>query len=109
MQSTPQHASQIATLTLYVLAEKPDLVASLREEVQASVAAHGWTGAALDGMCKLDSLLRETIRFYGGNLGERARAIAAFALFLSVFLSFFRESLHGRRCLQVTVLLLPAQ
>ena len=40
--------------------------------MQASVAAHGWTGAALDGMCRLDSLLRETIRFYGGNLGERA-------------------------------------
>ncbi|KAM5541311.1 hypothetical protein V8D89_004865 [Ganoderma adspersum] len=60
--------SSIATHALYVLAEKPDLVTSLREEVQTSVSAHGWTGAALDNMYQLDSLLRETIRYYRGSL-----------------------------------------
>ena len=53
---------------IYHLAEKPDLLVPLREEVEACIAADGWTAAALGKMRKLDSVLRETLRHHGPNL-----------------------------------------
>ena len=50
---------------LYHVAEKPDLLQSLREEVQATTSEDGWTLNAIKNMWKLDSLLRETLRYHG--------------------------------------------
>ncbi|PIL30244.1 cytochrome P450 [Ganoderma sinense ZZ0214-1] len=54
-------SSNIMAHALYRLAENPDLVGALREEVQACISDDGWTGTALGRMWKLDSLLRETM------------------------------------------------
>ena len=56
---------QTLTYALYHLAEKPEFIAALREEIETSIAADGWTGAAMGNMWKLDSLLRETLRYHG--------------------------------------------
>ena len=61
-------ASQTLSHALYHLAEKPELVAALREEIETAIAADGWTAPALGKMWKLDSLLRETLRYYGVSL-----------------------------------------
>ena len=61
----PGGFSQTATHALYHLAEHPELVAPLRDEIETCIAADGWTGTALGNMWKLDSLLREILRFYG--------------------------------------------
>ena len=68
---------------IYHLAEKPDLLVPLREEVEACIAADGWTAAALGKMRKLDSVLRETLRHNGIALG-------AYALHLSGSRARFR-------------------
>ena len=58
---------------IYHLAEKPDLLVPLREEIETCIAADGWTAAALGKMRKLDSLLRETLRHTGLSLRTHAR------------------------------------
>jgi cytochrome P450 len=47
---------------LYHLAADPEYASVLREEVNAVVAEHGWTKAAIDRMYKIDSFLRESLR-----------------------------------------------
>ncbi|PIL30234.1 cytochrome P450 [Ganoderma sinense ZZ0214-1] len=65
---------QTATHALTRLAEHPELLAPLRDEIEKSIAAEGgWTHAALANMWKLDSLLRETLRFHGIGLLEMGR------------------------------------
>ncbi|KAM5541334.1 hypothetical protein V8D89_004888 [Ganoderma adspersum] len=60
------HTSAITiTHVLYHVAEKPDLLQYLREEVQATTSEDGWTLNAIKNMWKLDSLLRETLRYHG--------------------------------------------
>ena len=59
---------QTITYVLYYLAEKPEFLALLREEIQTSISADGWTGAAMGNMWKLDSILRETLRYHGVGL-----------------------------------------
>ena len=59
---------QTITYVLYYLAEKPEFLALLREEIQTSISADGWTGAAMGNMWKLDSILRETLRYHGVSL-----------------------------------------
>ncbi|KAI1786994.1 cytochrome P450 [Ganoderma leucocontextum] len=61
-------SSNTITHVLYHLAEKPDLLKPLREEIQASISADGWTSAAMGKMWKLDSILRETLRYHGVGL-----------------------------------------
>ena len=56
---------------IYHLAEKPHLLTPLREEIEATIAADGWTATALGKMRKLDSILRETLRYNGLALGAR--------------------------------------
>ena len=40
-------------------------MSTLREEIEAIVAANGWTKASIGKMWKLDSLMRESQRFNG--------------------------------------------
>ncbi|PIL30289.1 cytochrome P450 [Ganoderma sinense ZZ0214-1] len=59
---------------LYHLAEKPEIVGSLRDEIEAAISADGWTGPiALGKMWKLDSFLREILRFHGVGLYSMGR------------------------------------
>ena len=57
---------------IYHLAEQPDPLVPLREELEACLVADGWTAAALGKMRKLDSILRETLRHNGIALGADA-------------------------------------
>lgn len=65
---------QMITQALYELAEKPELLTPLREEIQANISADppGWTSTALAQMWMLDSILRETLRHHGMALRKPA-------------------------------------
>ena len=54
---------------LFHLAERPDLILSLREEIEAAIDVDGWTTSSFSQMWKLDSILRESQRFNGFTLG----------------------------------------
>ncbi|KAI0060666.1 cytochrome P450 [Artomyces pyxidatus] len=59
--------SMSLTHALYHLADNPEYVQPLRDEVEAVVGAIGWTKAAMGKMRKLDSFLRECQRVHGIN------------------------------------------
>ena len=67
---------QTLTHVLYHLAEEPDLLVPLREEIEANVSADGWTAATLGKMWKLDSILREVLRHHGIGLGMHPDSLA---------------------------------
>ena len=50
---------------LYHLASRPEFLVPLREEVEWVVAKDGWSKASMQKMRKVDSFLRETLRFRG--------------------------------------------
>jgi hypothetical protein len=50
---------------LYRLLAHPEYLEPLREEVNAVIKEEGWTKAGVDKMYKMDSFLRETLRFDG--------------------------------------------
>lgn len=58
------------TQALYHLAQSPEYVAPLREELKATVLEEGWTKSAMSKCAKLDSFLRESQRFNGASAGE---------------------------------------
>ena len=57
------------TSALFYLAGNPQYVQPLREEVEAIVEAEGWSKAALAGMHKVDSFLKESQRVGGSDFG----------------------------------------
>jgi cytochrome P450 len=58
---------------LYELAAHPEIVQPLRKEVETAVEEAGWTKEGISRMRKLDSFLRETLRFsgFGGFVNGR--------------------------------------
>ena len=64
------------THVLYDLAARPEYLQPLREEIEAVIATDGWTKAGMGKMWKLDSLLRETLRYYGLALCEHFPPLA---------------------------------
>ncbi|KAI8990628.1 cytochrome P450 [Trametes punicea] len=58
--------SNSVTYALYHLAERPDFVQALREEIEPIIRGEGWTKNAMDRMWKLDSFLKESQRYNGG-------------------------------------------
>ncbi|KAM5535260.1 hypothetical protein V8D89_011066 [Ganoderma adspersum] len=66
-------SSNTITHALTRLAEQPELLGPLRDEIEKSISADGWTSVALANMWKLDSLLRETLRFHGISLVSMGR------------------------------------
>ncbi|EGO05415.1 hypothetical protein SERLA73DRAFT_83088 [Serpula lacrymans var. lacrymans S7.3] len=56
-------SSMMFTQALYHLAENPQYVKPLREEVETIVEEEGWSKAALTKMRKVDSFMKETLRF----------------------------------------------
>ena len=73
-----QHLQTISQV-LYYLAEDPGLVQALREEIEVIVACDGWMGIALGKMWKLDSILRETLRYHGTSLSTSTKLIRLWA------------------------------
>ncbi|KAI0652467.1 cytochrome P450 [Trametes meyenii] len=61
-------SSTSASVVLHRLAEHPECIAPLREEIETVVQEEGWTKAAMGKMWKLDSLLREYQRHDGIGL-----------------------------------------
>lgn len=52
---------------LYELAAHPEVVESLREEVESIVKEFGWTKEGISKMWKLDSCLKEVLRYSGSG------------------------------------------
>ncbi|KAH9849220.1 cytochrome P450 [Lenzites betulinus] len=61
-------SSSSITHAIYHLAERPELLKDLREEIEPLVKAEGWTKGTMGKMWKLDSFLRESQRQNGINL-----------------------------------------
>lgn len=59
---------QSITHVIYDLAARPEYIQPLREEVEQVVAADGWTKTAMGKMWKLDSFLKESMRYNGIGL-----------------------------------------
>ncbi len=59
---------QSITHALYHLAERPELLAPLREEIGPLIREEGWTKNSMAKMWKLDSFLRESQRHNGVNI-----------------------------------------
>ncbi|KAJ7574537.1 cytochrome P450 [Mycena floridula] len=57
--------SMTFTFALYFLADHPELVPSLREEVEEVISTEGWTKTAMGKMKKLDSFIKESGRLTG--------------------------------------------
>jgi hypothetical protein len=53
---------QAVAHALFDLASNPEYLKPLREEVEEATEREGWTKAALDQMCKLDSFVKESQR-----------------------------------------------
>ncbi|KAI0060037.1 cytochrome P450 [Artomyces pyxidatus] len=67
------------TYALYDLAANSQYLQPLREEVEAAVAADGWTKAAVSKMHRVDSFLRESQRMHGLQIaGLRRLALKPF-------------------------------
>ncbi|KAI0654307.1 cytochrome P450 [Cubamyces menziesii] len=60
-------SSNSITHAIYHLAERPEYLTSLREEIEPIVQEEGWTKAAMARMWKLDSFMRESQRLNGIN------------------------------------------
>ncbi|KAJ7577379.1 cytochrome P450 [Mycena floridula] len=54
--------SMTFTSALYFLADHPELVPSLREEIETVISTDGWTKTAMGKMKKLDSFIKESGR-----------------------------------------------
>ncbi|KAJ7086837.1 cytochrome P450 [Mycena belliarum] len=70
-------SSTTLTSALYDLTTYPEHIQPMREEAERVVAAEGWTKAALAGMHKIDSFLRESQRLSAsGPLALTRRVVA---------------------------------
>jgi cytochrome P450 len=58
--------------SLYTLATSPEYIQPLREEIKAAMADNDGiiTSRALQAMMKLDSFMKETLRFHGLGFGK---------------------------------------
>ncbi|CDO73437.1 hypothetical protein BN946_scf185013.g72 [Trametes cinnabarina] len=66
-------SSNSITHAIYHLAEHPEYLQPLREEIEPILREEGWTKASMTKMWKLDSFLRESQRLNGLNLTSLIR------------------------------------
>ncbi|TDL17296.1 cytochrome P450 [Rickenella mellea] len=59
--------SMTFTHTMYHLAANPQYIAPMREEIEHVIKQDGWTKASMTKMHKVDSFVKETLRFTGIN------------------------------------------
>ncbi|KAI0774403.1 cytochrome P450 [Fomes fomentarius] len=68
------HTSSMSiTQTLYDLGARPEYIKPLREEIEPILAAEGWTKTAMSKMWKLDSFLKESMRYNGISMTSITR------------------------------------
>ncbi|KAF8178062.1 cytochrome P450 [Pholiota molesta] len=73
------HTTSMAlTNALYDLAVHPEYVKPMREEVEAVIAAEGWTKTAMGKMRKVDSFIKESQRLAVGGLSMNRKALKDF-------------------------------
>lgn len=67
-----QPTTSASTNALYTLATMPEFVSELRDEIRDVLAAHDgcYSSKALYSMKKLDSFLKESLRFHPENIGR---------------------------------------
>lgn len=63
--STDLTVSQSLTEAVYDLAARPEYIRPLRDEAEQVIAAEGWTKNGMSKLWKLDSFLKESLRFQG--------------------------------------------
>lgn len=68
---------QSGSLTLLWLADHPEYIEPIREEIEEVIGEQGWTKAAMGKMWKLDSLLKEFQRHQGLGLGAHILLLLA--------------------------------
>ncbi|PCH35783.1 cytochrome P450, partial [Wolfiporia cocos MD-104 SS10] len=66
-------SSATATATLFHIASQPESIAALREDVLSATRAEGWTRGSINSMWKLDSFLKETLRWQGLSIASLRR------------------------------------
>nr|BED42929.1 cytochrome P450 monooxygenase [Trametes versicolor] len=70
------HTSSLSgSLTLLWLADHPEYIEPIREEIEEVISEQGWTKAAMGKMWKLDSLLKEFQRHQGLGLASLTRKV----------------------------------
>ncbi|KAH9849240.1 cytochrome P450 [Lenzites betulinus] len=70
------HTSSLSgSLSLLRLAEHPECIEPIRQEVEEVIREEGWTKAAMAKMWKLDSLLKEFQRHQGLSLASLSRRV----------------------------------
>nr|BED42928.1 cytochrome P450 monooxygenase [Trametes versicolor] len=70
------HTSSITgSVSFLWLADHPQYIEPIRDEIEEVVSRNGWTKAALGKMWKLDSLLKESQRRQGFNLASLRRKV----------------------------------
>ncbi|GAB1316846.1 hypothetical protein MFIFM68171_07056 [Madurella fahalii] len=72
------HTTTLTTTNaFYNLAAYPEYIPELREEIRSVLAEHGgvYTSSALQAMKKLDSFLKETMRFHPAGLASFSRKV----------------------------------
>ena len=57
---------QVFSKTLCLLARHPEYIQPLREEAEKVISENGWTMGAATKLRKIDSFIKEAIRFEGG-------------------------------------------
>ncbi|KAI0640042.1 cytochrome P450 [Trametes polyzona] len=68
-------SSDSFTQAIYHLAERPEYLGPLREEIESILSEEGWTKNAMDKMRKLDSFLRESQRHNGVGVAGMGRIV----------------------------------
>ena len=87
---------QSITHAIYHLAERPELLQPLREEIEPLVNEEGWTKNAMGKMWKLDSVFRESSRYHGIVMSALRPHFQPYRFSLNAFSSFQRRLL-GRQ------------
>jgi len=64
---------QACAHALYSLATNSQYMALIRDEIETVVRKHGWSKAAMSEMVKLDSFMKETMRFHTFQASEYLR------------------------------------
>jgi cytochrome P450 len=62
--------SELLKQTVLDICKNPELIQSIRDEVDAAISESGWTTAGLFKMQLLDSVVKESQRLKPGSLGE---------------------------------------
>ncbi|KAF5365174.1 hypothetical protein D9758_005367 [Tetrapyrgos nigripes] len=96
------HTTSMAfTNTLYHLAAaKPDVVQTLREEIEEAVNEMGWTKLTMGRLWKLDSFLQETQRTNGTGASEIVSPMSSSPLFVCAHLNPIYIAVMSRKVMK---------